>query len=281
VEAGDPFVEWALGDLLDPQFRRQVLRGIRGVIHTAGWVSLGPDRLGLSHAINVELTRQLLADAAALGVERFVYTSTLYTLSAGTRDQPADEFTPWNLECVDSPYTRSKRLAEQLVLQASRSRFSTIALCPGMVHGPRDTKPTSTKIVKAYARAIVAVAPPGGIPIVDSSIVALAHRRALVAGGDCERYAVVGPYLSYCELAAIVASIVGRPRRLIPISDRLKPLFVSAATGFGPLMRWWWPDISSQLAEGGFLELHVRGDRAETCFGLHHPPAVDSIARSL
>jgi dihydroflavonol-4-reductase len=251
------------------------------VIHAAGWVSLGPDPLGTSRTVNVDLTSQLLAEAAAAGVERFVYTSTLYTLAAGTANDPADEFTQWNLERVDSPYTRTKREAERLVLEASRPRFSTVALCPGMVHGPRDTKPTSTRIVKAYSRSHVAIAPPGGIPIVDSRTLALAHRRALISGGEGERYAVVGPYLSYAELAAIVASIAGRPRRLIRISDRLEPLVISAASGIGPLVRWWWPDVSSQLAAGGFLRLHVRGDRANACFGLEHPPAVESIARSL
>jgi dihydroflavonol-4-reductase len=281
VVEGDPPIEWLLGDLLDPGVRRSAMTGVRGVIHTAGWVSLGPDRLGISRAVNVELTSRLLEEAAAAGVERLVYTSTLYTLAAGTADEPADEFTAWNLARVDSPYTRTKRQAEQRVLEANRSGFSTIALCPGMVQGPRDTKPTSTRIVKEYSRAMIAIAPPGGIPIVDSRIVALAHRRALWAGGDGQRYAVVGPYLSYGDLAAIVASITGRPRRLIRMPERLEPLLVSTAASIGPFARLWWPDVSRQLAAGGFLRLHVRGDRANACFGLEHPPAVESIARSL
>ncbi len=173
VEAGDPPIEWIVGDLLDADRRRRSLSGVRAVIHAAGWVSLGPDRLGQSSALNVDLTRHLLAEAAAVGVERFVYTSTLYTLAAGTAANPADEFTPWNLECVDSPYTRSKREAERMVLAANRPEISTVALCPGMVQGPRDFKPTSTTIVKAFSRSFLAVVPPGGIPIVDAAIVAL------------------------------------------------------------------------------------------------------------
>ena len=165
---------------------------------------------GESQRTNVESTRQLLADAAAAGVERFVYTSTLYSLAAGTASQPADEFTEWNLHAIDSDYTRTKRQAERLVLEANRPRFSTIALCPGMVQGPRDTKPTSTAIAKAYARAIVAIVPPGGIPIIDVELLALAHRRALICGNGGERYAVVGPYLSYGDLATLVASLTGR-----------------------------------------------------------------------
>jgi dihydroflavonol-4-reductase len=281
VEPGDPQIEWIVGDLRDAEVRRRALIGTRGVIHTASWVSLGPDRRGVSHAINVESTSQLLADAARAGVERFVYTSTLYTLAAGTKDESADEFTPWNLERVDSSYTRTKRQAERLVMDASRSRFTTIALCPGMVLGPRDPKPTSTQIVKAYSRSPVAIIPRGGIPIVDAGMLALAHRRALIAGEPGARYAVLGSYLSYFELAALVASISGRPRWIVPLPDRMQPLVELAADCLGPLARWRWPDVSRQLAAGGFLRLHIRGDRADACFGLKHPPAIESIAKSL
>jgi dihydroflavonol-4-reductase len=281
VEPGDPPIEWIVGDLRDAEVRRRALVGVRGVIHTASWVSLGPDRRGVSHSTNVESTRHLLAEAILAGVERFVYTSTLYTLAAGTKDQAADEFTPWNLQQVDSSYTKTKRQAERLVLDASRSGFTTIALCPGMVLGPRDPKPTSTQIVKAYSRAPVAIVPPGGISIVDAGLLALAHRRALIAGDPGARYAVLGPYLSYRELAVLVASISGRPRWMVPLPDRLKPLVVLAADWLGPLARRWWPDVSRQLAAGGFLRLHIRGDRADACFGLEHPPALESIAQSL
>jgi hypothetical protein len=58
-------------------------------------------------------------------------------------------------------------------------------------------------------------------------------------------------------------------------------LIVTAAALTGPLVRFWWPDVSRQLATAGFLRLYIRGNRADLCFGLEHPPAVDSIARSL
>ena len=150
VEESDPPIDWIVGDLRDQAVRRRALEAVRGVIHTASWVSLGPDRLGISHATNVDATAQLLAESAESGAERFVYTSSLYSLAAGTREQPADESSAWNLERFDSAYMRTKRQAEQLVLAANGPRLSTIALCPGMVQGPRDTKPTSTKIAKAY-----------------------------------------------------------------------------------------------------------------------------------
>jgi dihydroflavonol-4-reductase len=257
------------------------MTGVRGVIHTAGWVSLGADVDGLSQAINVQLTRHLLDQGARAGIERFVYTSTIYTLAAGTQDQSADELTDWNLHRVDSSYTRTKREAERLVLARRQHPFTTIALCPGMVLGPRDPKPTSTRIIRAYSQTSVAIATRGGIPIVDATVLALAHRRALISGGAGERYAVVGPYLSYRDLATLVKSITGRPRWVVALPDHLEPIVVRAAGWLAPLGRRWWPDMSPQLAAGGFLRLHVRGDRANACFGLEHPPARDTIARGL
>lgn len=281
VQEGDPPIEWIVGDLRDAEVRRRALAGVRGVIHTASWVSLGPDRHKVSYAVNVEATSRLLAEAAEAGAERFVYTSTLYSLAAGTESQPADESSTWNLQYLESPYTQTKRQAERLVLEANRPGFSTITLCPGMVQGARDAKPTSTAIAKAFSRAIVAIVPPGGIPIIDVEVLALAHRRALVRGKGGERYAVVGPYLSYGDLAALVAGLTGRPRCQISLPDQLESVVTSAAGWWGPLLRRWWPDVSRHLAAGGFLKLYVRGDRANACFGLEHPPAVESIARSL
>jgi dihydroflavonol-4-reductase len=281
IEPGDPPIEWIIGDLRDSGARRHALVGVRGVLHTASWVCLGLDPHGTSRAINVEATAHLLAEAARAGVERFIYTSTLYTLAAGTPDQPADEFTAWNLRRVESPYTRTKRAAERLVLDANDSRFSTLAICPGMVMGPRDLKPTSTMMARALARHRIVVLPPGGIPIVDAGVLATAHRRALVAGGSGTRYAVVGPYLSYPELAAVVASMTGRPRRVIRLADRWEPALGRAAEWMAPLARRWIPNLSRQLVAGGFLRLHVDGRRADVGFGLRHPPAAESIAASL
>ena len=276
--AGDPSIEWVIGDLTDQDLRRRALAGVRGVIHTAAWVSLGPDLKGISQRVNVELTEQLLAEARAAGAERFVYTSTLYTLAAGTAERSADESSVWNLERIDSSYIRTKRQAERMVLEASGDRFTTIALCPGMVLGPRDPKPTSTQIVRAYSRTMMAIAPRGGIPIVDSRLLAVAHRRALVAGGSGERYAVVGPYLAYGELARLVASITGRPRWVVSLPSQVEPLIVRAAGWFGPLVRRWYPDVSPQLAAAGFLGLHLSGARANSCLGLEHPSARETVA---
>ena len=279
VEPGDPAIDWRIGDLRDSTVRRSALRGVLGVVHAAGWVSLGSDPSGESLAVNVEVTRDLLADANAAGVQRFVYTSTLHTLAAGTAEEPADETTPWNLGTVDAPYSRTKRQAERLVMDGV-GQLSGVVICPGMVLGPRDVKPTSTRVLLVMAGARVAVLPGGGIPVVDADVVARAHRGALAWGEPGARYAVVGPYLSYRAMARLVARIAGRPWAIAPIPDALERPLVALARaverregGSG--------DVSAAAVAGGFLRLHVRGDRADRSFGLVHPPPIRSIFAAL
>jgi len=276
----DPPIEWMLGDLRDADVRAAAVRGMRGVIHSAAWVSLRGDSSGICREINLQATRELLDEAVREGVERFVLTSTLHTLATGTPEAPADETTPWNLQAVDSPYCQSKREVERDVLQAGLAgRLSTVVLCPGMVIGPRDPKPTSTRLIHLLARSRVAFLPPGGIPIVDASVVALAHQRALTAGGTGQRYAIVGPYLSYPRLAALVARISGRPRRVVI----LPPASEGFWKGLAFLCERWGigGEFSVAAVGGGFLSLHVTGRRADACYGLVHPEAEETIRSAL
>ena len=281
VRAGDPPIEWLVGDIRDADVRRRALVGVRGVVHSAGWVSLGADPRGDGRSINVDATRDLLADARAAGVERFVYTSTLWAVAAGTRDRPADEGSPWNLDALDSPYCRTKREAERLVLGANAEGFSTAVICPGLVVGPRDTRPTSTRILLAMARTSLAALPGGGIPIVDAGVLAEAHLRVLSQGEGGERYVVAGPYLSYREMAGIVGSLSGRPRRILPIADRWQRPIRLAASIAESLGLGRSGDFSPASIAGGFLALHVSGAKADAAFGLRHPSAGESIAAAL
>ncbi len=280
-EPGDPEIEWVRGDLRDPIDRRRALQGVRGVIHSASWVSLGADPRGESREVNVEATRSLLEDSVSSGVERIVYTSTLHTLASGSREAPADEETFWNLDRVDSTYARTKREAEAIVLDGLGGKLATVALCPGMVIGARDPKPTSTSLLIALARSPIAVLPSGGIPIIDARVAALAHRRALVAGGSGRRYALAGPYLSFLELAGMVAKVAARPYWTFPLPDACERPMAWCAGWFDRLAGGRWIEVSSATVAGGFLQLHVRGDRADRAFGLIHPPPVESIEIAL
>jgi dihydroflavonol-4-reductase len=231
--------------------------------------------------VNVAATRELLDDAHAAGVGRFVYTSTLWTVAAGSPEEPADETTDWNLGPIRSPYSESKRAAERLVLERDQSGFGTVVLCPALVIGPRDVRPTSTRVLLHMARTPVAMLPHGGTPVVDARVAALAHVRALERAETGRRYVVAGPYLSYHELAEMVRKVAGSPWRVVPVPDALERPLAWVAGGIDHLVRGRFPEVSAAAVSGGFLRLHVSGAAADAAFGLEHPHPLGSIFEAL
>jgi dihydroflavonol-4-reductase len=281
VEPGDPPLDWFRGDLSRDRDRREAVRGVRGVVHAAGWVSLGPDPSGQSRRVNVEATAALLDLCAGEGVARFVYTSTLWTTAAGTADRPADEASVWNLDEIGSPYAKTKREAEALVLARDGPDLRTVVLCPGLVVGTRDRRPTSTGLLLRMARSRTVVVPGGGIPVVDARVVAEAHVRALTSATADGRYVVAGPYLSYTEMARLVAQVAGRPRRVVELWDGCRAPLRLAAAAMAAASRGRLRDVSAAAVAGGFLRLYVSGARADAAFGLRHTPPLLSVFEAL
>jgi dihydroflavonol-4-reductase len=277
----DPPIEWLLGDLRCPEDQARALMGAQGVVHAASWVSLASDPRGESYDVNVEATRDLLERGRAGGVERFVYTSTSWTVAAGSPEAPADETAAWNLASLRSPYSETKREAERLVLEHDQPGFRTVVLCPALVIGPRDVRPTSTRLLLHMARTPVALLPEGGTAVVDVRVVTEAHVRALQRAETGGRYVLAGPYLSYADLAGLVARVTGRPRRIVTIPDALERPIAWAAGRIDRLVRGRWPEVSAAAVSGGFLRFHISGALADAAFNLQHPPPVVSVFEAL
>ena len=280
-EPGDPPIDWLVGDIRDPETRRRAVEGAKGVIHTAGWVSLGPDPRNESRSINVEATRDLLDNAERSGVERFVHTSTLWTVASGTTATPADEASAWNLDLLRSPYCDSKREAETIVLERARPGFGTMVINPGLVIGIRDVRPTSTRVMLEMSKVPVAFLPNGGIPFVDARVLARAHIRAMEMAEPGQRYIVLGRYLSYLEMASIVSRIAGWPRKVVRIPDGFQSPLRWSADLISRLRLRRTGEISAAAVSGGFVQLHVSGARADAIFGLTHPSPAASIFEAL
>lgn len=275
---GDPPMERCLGDLERPDDITDAVRDMKAIVHVAGWVSLGPDRTGRSRRVNVDAVARLLEAGRRAGVERFVYTSTLWTVAAGTAEHPADERSAWDLEAVRSPYCETKRAAERLVLDHDGPGFHTSAICPSLVIGPGDRRPGSTLLPLMMAGTPVAVLAGGGIPLVDVRVVALAHERALTLARPGARYIVAGRYFSYPEMARLVARVAGWPRWVVCAPPIFEGALRLAARG---LSRVAGERFTEAAVGGGFLSLHVDGSAADREFGLEHPDPLRSVHEAL
>lgn len=115
----------------------EAVRGATTVFHLAGKAhavgEVGEDDAAY-WPVNVDGTQTLLVAARAAGVPRFVYVSSVKATGPSPNGLPADESI---LTSADTPYGRSKRRAEQLVLEAGQNAAMHVAvLRPSLVYGP-------------------------------------------------------------------------------------------------------------------------------------------------
>lgn len=127
-----------VGEITDGTDWRDALRGVNAVVHLAARVHVMRDRARDSvqafRAVNVDATVHLARAAAACGVERFVYVSsvkvhgertTSHALTEGDTPRPGD------------PYGQSKWEAEQALGNlASGTGLPTVVVRPPLVYGP-------------------------------------------------------------------------------------------------------------------------------------------------
>ena len=140
VHFGDDFseafprsVEAVRGNLLDEADLARALEGVDVVVHLAS-KHIDHDGSGFER-INVEGTRVLCRSAAAAGVSRLIYLSSVGVYGHGVHRE-ADETTPL---APDTPLSRSKVAAEKIVLDHSRAGdFHGVVLRHRFVYGDGD-----------------------------------------------------------------------------------------------------------------------------------------------
>jgi len=106
---------------------------------------------------NVVGTKNMLSAAKAAGVKRFIFVGTEASLFKGQEMLNIDESYPYALSSP-FPYSKTKALAEQAVLNANTDAFNTLSLRPRMVWGPNDESilPSILNMIKKGSFAWVA-----------------------------------------------------------------------------------------------------------------------------
>ena len=137
VQSSSPNIHWmVVGELGPGTSWREALRGVQMVVHCAGasaahGSSFG-DESGLLSSINAEGTENLAWQAAAAGVARFLYISTLKV--HGETGGPFTENCPVNPQ---THYARSKLDAERRLKEVCRTgAMEYVIIRPPLVYGP-------------------------------------------------------------------------------------------------------------------------------------------------
>lgn len=207
-------VEFVEGDLRDGSALGGACAGCRYLFHVAADYRLSLWNSAGVLATNVAGTRNLMEEAMRAGIERIVYTSSVATLDCDQDGAPADESAILPVARAIGAYKRSKIVAEQLVLDMTRSKgLPAIIVNPSTPVGPRDIRPTPTgNIIVAAASGRIPAYVDTGLNIVHVDDVASGHLAALRRGRIGERYILGGENIAFSQMLTEIAALAGRPR---------------------------------------------------------------------
>jgi len=227
-------VEYAVGDILNPDSLAAAMQGCEVVFHVAATSQYWRSGRETIYRVNVDGTRNVMRAALAAGVERVVHTSSLaalgYSPRSTSRQGPhnlVDESQIFPPELEWFAYGHSKYLAELEVQRAVDQGLPAVIVNPGIVMGPRDINFISGSLIRASVKGQLRVVPPGGSNMVHVADVVAGQLAAAERGRVGERYILGGENLSHWEAAMILAEVTGGAR----------PVLVLPHGSLGPIAR--------------------------------------------
>ena len=270
-------------DLLDPTSWQAMLKGVRVLYHVAADYRLWVPNPEVMYRTNVDGSVGLIKAAAAAGVERIVYTSSVATLKAGDTGHGADEDTPTTLADMCGHYKRSKFLAEEAVRALAHDDGLPIVIVnPSTPIGPCDMRPTPTgRIVLEAAGGRMPFYVNTGLNIVHVDDVAQGHVLACEKGASGQRYILGGENMALARILCEISMLAGRrpPLAAIPAGAVL-PLAYGAEAAARLLPRWQ-PFVTVDGVKLARKYMYFRSDKAKRELGYQPRPAVAALTDAI
>ena len=230
------------GDILDRDSVRRAAEGCRAVFHcAAAYTFWAKDPQSVWRA-NVDGTVNVVQGAAAAGVERIVYTSTVSTIGI-PRGGLGDEAAPLYPAALHGHYKRSKFEAERQALRLAQpppagEAAPVVVVNPTAPVGPWDVKPTPTGgIILDFLRGRMPAYLATGLNLVDVADVSAGHILALERGRIGQRYILGNRNVTLKEMFGMLSRITGRPAPRVRL-----PYWLVVGAGYAErLARSLWP----------------------------------------
>ncbi|MGQ0600259.1 MAG: NAD-dependent epimerase/dehydratase family protein [Anaerolineales bacterium] len=226
-------------DITKPDSFRHALAGTEVLFHLAGVMGAGvraKDQARVQR-INVEGTRHVLELAAAAGVPRLVYVSSV-VIYGNTRGQVVDETYRMNSPEFETTYQRTKHAAHYEVAAPLQQRGAPLVIAvPGAVYGPGDLSPMHGILRRqARGRLPVMVGPNNARSWTFVEDVAVGLRLCAEQGRSGETYNLTGPAHSFREFFASCAQASGSAAPLIWLPSSLAALLARVLQRTAPAL---------------------------------------------
>jgi len=202
-------VEAAQGDILNLDAVFESFRGIRGVFHLAGIISIMPGKNQFVRRVNVDGTKNILRAAKESRVEKLVYTSSIHAIKR-VEDGVINESLPFDPNNHYGEYDRTKAEATLEVQKAAHSGLEAVIACPTGVIGPYDFRGSLMgNIIRTAAEEKPTLYVDGSYDFVDVRDVADGLIAAAKHGKRGESYILSGQRMSVRYLLETVREITG------------------------------------------------------------------------
>jgi dihydroflavonol-4-reductase len=229
-------VEAVEADVLDLDAVFESFRGIQGVFHLAGMISILPGADPLVRKVNLDGTRNVLQAACESGVQKLVYTSSIHAIKR-VEEGIIDESLPYDPDNPFGEYDRSKAHATLEVQKAAQAGLEAVIACPTGVIGPFDFRGSMMgTVIRSAAVRKPMLYVDGGYDFVDVRDVADGLIKAGERGKRGESYILSGQRISVRYLLETIREITGRgffqmkiPSNLARFASYFTPLYYRLA----------------------------------------------------
>ena len=202
-------VEAAEGDVMNLDAVFESMRGVKGVFHLAGVISIMPGPNPLVRMVNVEGTKNIIRAAMEFG-KKMIYTSSIHAIQR-VDGGVIDEHVPYEMNNPYGAYDRSKAEATLEVLNAAQSGLEAVVTCPTGVIGPYDFRGSMMgTVIHDAAAAKPTLYVDGAYDFVDVRDVAEGLISAAENGRRGASYILSGQKISIRYLLETVREITGR-----------------------------------------------------------------------
>src|SRR5512143_801867 len=253
------------GDVRDADWVKRGIDGADAVIHLASLSNWNDIDSPLMDEVVEGGTRNILdAARAAPGAKpRVVFDSSILAVNGSTEPRTFDETAEWTAPDAKLSYSRSKRRAEAMCLEAWKTHGVPVVIVnPGEVYGPNDTALITACNLIDFAKSKPVLVCNGGTSVVYVDDVAQAIARAVERGKPGERYILGGENLTVRQLAELCLELLGQKKSIVQIPNGVIKALTAVATTlriplpFNPHViphatRYWFMDSSKAQRELG------------------------------
>jgi dihydroflavonol-4-reductase len=233
-------IELVQGDIRDVPGIAPMFHSMEAVCHTAAYFReyyrIG-DHAQALREVNIDATLNLMREADASGVRRFIHVSSGGTVGQKPDGSPGDEDTPPSEAQLRNLYFRSKFEGDKEIRAwQPLNGMAVLEALPGWMWGPWDAAPTGAgRLALDYLDRKLPGILNGGAMVADARDVAAGMVKMLEGPAHGERFCLCGHHHTLEELMLLMEESSGVPAPKLRIPNAVIDMFAFTSEIYGRL----------------------------------------------